>query len=156
MVARVSRTFIKQAKGKGLIVAETKPRSIPRGSVGWPAMHLDNGKKGGRFPVAAKSARTIDGVVFDSKGESIRYTQLRLLQRAGKIRDLELQPSWDVMINGQRLCRYTCDFSYYCNERQTPVLEEVKSGGTAKDASYRLRRKAAELTFGIRITEVLL
>lgn len=156
MSNRIARSFIKAAKGKGLVVTETKPRTLPRGSVGWPDMHLDNsGAKKGRFPRAEKSRRTVDGVVFDSKGESTRYTQLRMLERAGQIRDIELQPSWDVTINGQKLCSYSADFSYFDIARNRPVIEDVKSTGTAKDAAYKLRKRAAELQHNIKVEEVL-
>ena len=109
---------------------------------------------GNRFAVAPKAARTLDGVVFDSKKEASRYAELKLLQRAGQISELQLQPSWVVEINGQRLCRYSCDFSYLDKERGF-VLEEVKSSGSVKDAAYKLRRRAAELAYGIKIVEVI-
>ncbi len=105
----------------------------------------------GRFPVAPKSERTIDGHVFDSKREAIRYGELKLLERAGVISKLKVQPSWNVEIGGKHFCRYTADFEYlYHAER---VVEDCKSTGTAKDTAYRLRRKAAELAHGITITE---
>lgn len=158
MTARVSRSFLKAAKGKGLVRVETKHSTLPRGSVGWPDMHLDGNGSGkrGRFAVSAKSARTADGIVFDSKGEMTRYTQLRLLERAGRINSLERQPSWDIMINGQKLCTYSADFSYFCKERNRSVIEDIKSSGTQKDAAYRLRKRAAELYCSIKVDEVLI
>ena len=36
----------------------------------------------------------IDGITFDSKREAIRYQELKLLERAGEIKDLELQPKY--------------------------------------------------------------
>jgi Protein of unknown function (DUF1064) len=108
-----------------------------------------------RFAVSAKEDRTIDGETFDSKKEAARYCQLKLLQKAGLIESLDLQPAWAVEINGKHFCRYTADFSYFCKERGRLIIEDVKSSGTAKDAAYRLRKKAAELAHGIKITEVL-
>jgi hypothetical protein len=109
----------------------------------------------GRFAVAAKEDRTVDGETFDSKREAARYSQLKLMQRAGMIDGLELQPFWVVEINGQRLCKFTADFSYFCKERGRLVIEDVKSTGTQKDAAYRLRKKAAQLYFGIKVDEVI-
>ena len=109
----------------------------------------------GRFAVAAKIDRTIDGRTFDSKKEATRYAELKQLQRAGEIECLELQPSWDVFINGSKLCRYSADFSYLDRRTGTPVIEDTKSTGTAKDAAYRIRKRAAELAHGIKVTEVL-
>lgn len=108
----------------------------------------------GRFQVAPKEQRTVDGHVFDSKRESARYAKLKLEERAGLISHLELQPSWIVYINGQKLCRFRADFSYFRNG--VMVIEDTKSSGTAKDPAYRLRKKAAELAYNIQVTEVLL
>ena len=111
-----------------------------------------------RFAVAPKEQRTVDGVVFASKKEATRYRELQLLELAGLIRKLTLQPRFPVFIDGQAFCVYRADFSYdkhialSCWEK---VIEEVKSSGTAKDSAYRLRRKAAELYFGITVTEVI-
>jgi hypothetical protein len=151
MAARVSRSFLKAAKGSRVVRVET--RKAPP-SFAWNEAHLDAPRRG-RFPVAEKSARTVGGHVFDSNGEATRFTQLKLLERAGLVSDIQIQPSWDVMIGGQKLCTYTADFSYVCKERGRPVIEDVKSDGTQKDAAYRLRKRAAELSFGIKIDEVL-
>lgn len=140
--------------GKRPFTVETKRG--PANAI-WNQLHLDARPKGrGRFAVSAKDERTIDGHVFDSKTEMLRVHHLRMLQRAGKISALELQPKWDVKINGQHFCTYTADASYFCHERNRPVIEEVKSHGTRLDKAYRLRRKAAELAHGIRIEEVVL
>lgn len=135
-------------------VARVGKKSRDPKSVVWNEAHLDVPRRG-RFPVSEKSARTTAGIVFDSKGEAARYTQLKLLERAGLVSDVQVQPSWDVMIEGQKFCTYTADFSYLCKERGRPVIEDVKSSGTQKDAAYRLRKRAAELAFGIKIDEVL-
>jgi hypothetical protein len=112
-------------------------------------------KRPGRFPKAPLAARTIDGIVFDSKKEATRYATLRLLERAGKIEDLRLQQKFPVEIGGERLCVYSADFVYWDIDLGREVIEDVKSTGTAKDAAYRLRKRAAELSHGIKIDEVL-
>ena len=108
--------------------------------------------KRGRFPVADKAERTIDGIVFDSRREAERYADLKLRERLGHISQLEVHPSWDVWFNEHKFCRYTADFNY--KEKNSLVVEEVKSSGTRRDAAYRLRKKAAELAFGFKVTEV--
>lgn len=108
----------------------------------------------GRFPTSSPSARTVDGIVFDSKREATRYGELKLLERAGGIRDLMLQPSWTIEIGGKKLCRFTADFSY-SDDSGTLTVEDVKSkNGTDKDPAFRLRKKAAELAHGISVTVV--
>lgn len=108
----------------------------------------------GRFAVSSREARTVGETTFDSKAEAVRFAELQLLQRAGRIACLEVQPTWVVEIAGKRLCRYTADFSYL-DAHGHPVIEDVKSSGTAKDAAYRLRKKAAELAHGITVVEVI-
>jgi hypothetical protein len=112
------------------------------------------GKKKGRFPVAPKAERTLDGVVFASKGEMMRYAKLRLMQRAGMITNIELQPRYDVPLNGEHFCTYTADFRYVVVASGETVIEEHKSSGTRQDAAYKLRRKAAILHHRIAVTEV--
>ena len=108
-----------------------------------------------RFQVAPKVERTLDGITFASKKEATRYATLKLLERAGKIRDLKLQPKFPVEINGRPFTTYTADFQFYDRELGRVVIEDSKSTGTAKDAAYRLRRRAAELAHGIEVVEVL-
>lgn len=109
-----------------------------------------------RFKVSRVEERTVDGIVFDSKGESKRYAQLKLAEKAGMIKDLRLQPEFPVLINGKPFCTYTPDFQYWDVTTGQMITEDVKSTGTAKDAAYRLRKKAAELYYGIKITPFLM
>ena len=108
--------------------------------------------KRGRYPVAPKDQRTVDGRVFDSKREAARYAVLKQQERAGLISHLELQPVFKVTINGHHFCRYSADFAYFRNGER--VIEDCKSSGTAKDAAYRLHKRAAEMFYSIKIVEV--
>lgn len=145
----------KQAKKLAVKVETKQKRGARNGGATprftWNSASLDAPARKGRFAVADKESRTIDGEVFDSKVEARRWANLKLLERAGHISQLTCQPSWDVMINGQHFCRYTADSSYFCNERKRLVVEEVKTSGTEKDTAYRLRKKAAELAHGIKV-----
>ena len=108
--------------------------------------------KRGRFPVSPKGGRTWDGIVFASKREMHRYIALKEREAHGGISRLELQPAFPVLIKGQRFCTYHADFSYV--ENGVVVIEDVKSSGTAKDQAFRLRKKAAEIYYGIKIVEI--
>lgn len=94
----------------------------------------------------------IDGILFDSKAEAARYGQLRLLERAGEIRNLEIHPKFPITINGEKVCTYVADFAYFtANER---VVEDVKSKPT-KTPVYRLKRKLVTALYpGVEIIEV--
>lgn len=107
-----------------------------------------------RFKVAPKSERTVYGIVFASKRECKRFVELKNLEIAGEIDGLKCQPKFPVFIDGKEFCMYRADFSYLETKTRNFVIEDVKSTGTAKDPAYRLRKKAAELFHGIKITEL--
>jgi hypothetical protein len=74
----------------------------------------------------------IDGILFDSQAEGDRYCQLKLLERAGKITDLDRQSI--VQMSGGITWRM--DFTYY--ESGTLILEDVKGCMTQL---YKTKRK---------------
>jgi len=78
----------------------------------------------------------VDGITFHSWAEAQRYKELRLLEMAGDISDLgvqpryELLPAFDTAQHGRiRNISYTADFFYY--EGQMQVVEDVKGKETA-------------------------
>lgn len=115
---------------------------------------LSHKKAKARFQTVEPARRTMDGILFASQKEMKRYAELKMLVRAGEISDLSLQPKFEVEANGELYCTYTADFSYR-EKDGTLVVEEVKSTGTAKDAAYKLRKRAAELAFGMTIREII-
>jgi hypothetical protein len=42
----------------------------------------------------------VDGVTFHSQKEARRYSELKMMEKAGKIEQLELQPKFAIEING--------------------------------------------------------
>lgn len=95
----------------------------------------------------------VDGYTFDSKKEAQRYQELKLMQKAGLIQDLVLQPSFDLYgANGEQVARYVGDFQYWLLEASRTVLEDVKSPAT-RTRLYRLKKKLLQAQ-GITITEV--
>lgn len=97
----------------------------------------------------------IDGIRFDSKAEGRRYGQLKLLEAAKEICRLELQPVFPLVVNGERIGKFTADFAYVDRLTDKYIVEDVKSPITAKGEAYRLRKKIAEACHGITITEVM-
>lgn len=92
----------------------------------------------------------VDGITFDSKAEAKRYGQLKILQRAGTISGLELQPKFVCIINKKKVCTYKADFTYF--ENHVRVVEDVKG---FKTATYRLKKKLVEACYpGTVITEI--
>lgn len=124
---------------------------------------------------------TVDGVVFHSKREAARYQELRLLEKAGEIRNLELQPVYSLHVPAlwrmpnkdaefvmHGVGEWRGDFRY--EERMTehiltrrectwpgqvvewkPVTEDAKG---VKTPVYRLKKRMVEGIYGIKIREV--
>lgn len=101
----------------------------------------------------------LDGRIFDSQAEARRYAELKLLEKAGEIKDLELQkpyviqPSFfDRQGERQTAIKYVADFVYQDKDGNT-IIEDVKSPATRKDRVYRLKKKMMAY-MGLEITEV--
>lgn len=112
------------------------------------------------------------GKIFDSKKEARRYAELKLLQDAGEISDLELQKVYELIPaqyeyferygkKGQRLkdgrrcieksCVYKADFVYKDNRTGQTVVEDTKGMRTIQ---YIIKRKLMLYRYGIRIKEI--
>lgn len=104
-----------------------------------------------------KSKKTeVDGVTFDSKKEAKRYQELRILEKAGEITDLQRQVKYELIpaqrIDGrvaERKVEYVADF-VYTQDGQT-IVEDTK-GFRTKD--YIIKRKLMLWVHGIRIKEI--
>ena len=90
----------------------------------------------------------IDGIKFDSLKEGRRYQQLKLLEKAGEIENLELQPKYDLMVNSKRVGFYKADFRYI--ENGELVVEDVKG---MKTPIYNLKKKMVKAIYNIDIKE---
>jgi len=118
----------------------------------------------GKHPAAAKKSGkiphtrcTADGYTFDSKLELARYNGLKLLLKAGRIRDLRVHTKFGLVVNGEKVGTYTDDFDYWWVPSLGPaifVVEDVKSAFTRKDRHYRRARKLMKACHNIDIQEV--
>lgn len=116
---------------------------------------------------------TADGHTFDSKHEYQRYCELKLLERAGAITDLQMQVKFvlipsqyepdtvkvlksgkEKVVKGkliERECSYIADFVYQYNGKT--VVEDAKSPIT-RTKEYIIKRKLMLERHNIRIQEV--
>ncbi|WP_318626901.1 DUF1064 domain-containing protein [Paenibacillus polymyxa] len=84
----------------------------------------------------------LNGITFDSKMESMYYTQLNLMERAGLISDLELQPEFVLIPAFKKLGRtiratkYRADFKY--KEQGKTIVVDVKG---VKTKDFNIKRK---------------
>ena len=99
---------------------------------------------------------TVDGITFDSQKEYRRFRELSLLERAGKITELQRQVKFELIpsqrIDGkvvERACSYVADFVYMENGKK--VVEDTK-GFKTKD--YIIKRKLLLKEYGIQIKEI--
>jgi hypothetical protein len=111
----------------------------------------------------------VDGVVYRSVKEAKRLSQLRQLERAGKIKDLEAQPEFPFIVTDKRTGQpvrvgaYIADAAYtvvdpsIAPEGYGPgarVVEDVKSDATARNSLYRLKKKIVAALYGVDLVEV--
>ena len=101
---------------------------------------------------------TVDGITFDSRKEANRWAELKLLERAHVITDLQRQVTF-VLIPKQvrdgycveRACTYKADFVYKANGKT--VVEDAKSPIT-KTREYIIKRKLMLFIHDLEVKEV--
>ena len=100
---------------------------------------------------------TSDGITHDSIKEASRWCELKLLERAGKIRHLQRQVKYHLIPRqeGEREVCYIADFVY--QEDGKLVVEDVKGYRDPSSAGYAkfvIKRKLMLERYGIQIREV--
>ena len=128
-----------------------KPGPIP----GRPAgEHLEAAKARKRHKYNAKG-EYVDGRWFDSGAEAMRYKQLKELEAAGFIINLQFHTQFPVLIKGKQMFVYKTDFTYDVIEPSSGnvienIVEDVKG---MKTPVYRLKKKIVEAEYGFPIAE---
>lgn len=85
---------------------------------------------------------TVDGVTFDSKLEASHWGALKLLERAGQIRNLERQLTIPLVVNGTKVCALRPDFAFFQDNRR--VYADAK-GFETRD--FKIKWKLAKALF---------
>lgn len=96
----------------------------------------------------------IDGIKFASKAEAKRYGELKHLERIGLIWDLKLHVEYPLIVNGQKVGKYTCDSEYMeagAAGGSELVTEDVK-GRAARD--WPLRKRLFAALYGRQVREI--
>ena len=116
--------------------------------------------------------KTFDGIEFDSRKEARRWNELKLLERAKEISNLQRQVKY-VLIpaqyetieryskDGKRLkdgtrlvereTSYVADFVYLDTKTGKTVVEDVKSEITRKNKEFVIKRKLMLWVHNIKI-----
>jgi hypothetical protein len=118
--------------------------------------------------------KTTDGQVFDSMKEARRWEQLLLLQKAGKINQLQRQVPFELLPNQyetieryskrgvrlkdgtklvERKIDYVADFTYLDADTGALTVEDTKSKAT-RTKDYIIKRKLMYAIHGIKVKEV--
>lgn len=118
---------------------------------------LQSTSKGGVQRVAGAQRTTVDGITFDSKREADRYSDLKMMERAGLIHNLTLQHK--IALHGRdgpiltptgRQMHYIADFVYEDGVSRAMIIEDAKGHPTE---IYTLK-KAILAAMGVEIVEV--
>lgn len=141
---------------KALRAREAAPGTVRRRPV---RLSGSRSKYGVRNDPEGKARRTVDGHLFASKAEAKRYSELKLLEKAGEIERLEVQRVFQLTVNydpewpedADVIGNYVADFAYYDTKTKQLVVEDVKGFRTPL---YKWKKKHCELQFGIQIREI--
>ena len=119
-----------------------------------------------------RKTTTSDGIIHDSQKEANRWCELKLLERAGKITDLQRQVEYELIPDqyetyerysksGKRLkdgikllerrCCYVADFVYKDVGTGHTVVEDTKG---VKTKDYLIKRKLMLFVHKIKVTEI--
>jgi len=110
-----------------------------------------NPKRRGSRPKYGNKKVTVQGIKFDSKWESERYLYIKSLERAGRVRNLELQVRFNLLVNDQKICAYIADFRYEkenANGDWETIIEDAKGVETPE---FKLKKKLMKACLGIEI-----
>jgi hypothetical protein len=93
--------------------------------------------------------KKVDGITFHSTWEADRYSELKIMEKAGLISQLNLQVKYPLKVNGALVSNYIADFVYYDRE-SNEITEDAKG---VKTPEYRLKKKLLLAIYGIEIYE---
>ena len=99
-------------------------------------------KRKGTNKYGAKKT-VLDGITFDSKMESRYYALLKILQRAGEVADIELQPKFELLPRFKKYGRTFSAITYKPDflVRYTDGREELIDVKGKQSRDFSLRRK---------------
>jgi len=120
----------------------------------------DAARHNAKLEVKAKPSKyhavktTVGTITFDSAAEARRYGELKVLERAGELGLLELQPRYRLTVTAPVgtvvIGEYRADFRYRTAAGDL-VVEDVKGMATPL---YRWKKKHTEAQYGVTIVEV--
>jgi hypothetical protein len=152
---------------RGSLARRKNPIDVARSETGGFLNDTDEGRRAAATRAALwhataaeqirQQARPVDGLWFDSMREGRRYQQLRLEERAGHIRDLQMQVPFNITStnthNGERVvvAKYLADFTYWRVQSDGDALFIVEDAKGVRTDVFNLKKKLIEHEHGIEI-----
>jgi hypothetical protein len=91
------------------------------------------------------------GLKFDSRWEAERWGQLKSMERAGVVNNLQRQIKFPLMINEQKICDYIADFEYDLTEENGTVKHIVEDAKGVQTPEFKLKKKMMKAIHNIDI-----
>lgn len=132
------------------IASGTSPKAKPAAKKSKSKAGSSDSTRKGKYNA---KGRRVHGIWCASEAEAVRFEQLKLIEAAGELIDLEPQPSYPCVINGVKVCVYRADFRYKPRCLKTghigpEVIEDVKGMQTE---TFILKRKLVEALFKVKL-----
>ena len=114
-----------------------------------------------RYPIIPKKTRRPNkyfakktvamGLKFDSRWEAERWGQLKAMERAGVVTQLERQIKYELSINDVKICNYIADFRYLLEEEDGLSRLVVEDAKGIQTPEFRLKKKMMKAIHNIDI-----
>jgi hypothetical protein len=92
-----------------------------------------------------------DGVTHDSGWEAERFQQLKLMEKAGEIRDLRHHVGFPLLVGDELVGSYEADAVYFDQRLNRKIVEDAKG---CRTPLYRWKARHFKAQYGFSITEV--
>ena len=102
-------------------------------------------------PKYGNKKTVVNGIKFDSKWEAERYLYIKSLERAGTVKDLELQVRFNLVVNDQKICAYIADLRYKREDKDGVWQEIIEDAKGVETPEFKLKKKLMKACLGIDI-----
>lgn len=132
---------------------DAKPRTFGYKAAGYQTRKAIYWCLGCHAPAEAKRCANCGSKphYFPSTGEQRRYAALWMEQHIGVIEGLTVQVNLPCKVNGVLVCTYRADFRFVVKATGETVYEEYKGSIEHQDGTSKLRRRLAEVIYGINV-----
>ena len=76
---------------------------------------------------------------------------LKSLERAGRVKNLELQPRFIITVNGQKICTYVADFRYDKEQADGTWEHIIEDAKGVETPEFKLKKKLMKAVHNIEI-----